>query len=260
MEILKGKVEVRSLHKTKFGGLAQYPNTQGVVLTPRLGSSGSYLTGLSKEEEGELERLLNVTPGTLNARNVEFWAGIEIRIKNKTTLDLSNPMDYVKYKALLNDPKVCPSSMELNKYPSAEFVIYNEEAEASKEAAKVDVKIEAAEKFHELSEEEKREVLILFGKGSMRLASPNLIKTTLFRLMEENPRLFLNTLKDPNLKTLVFIEKLIEGGVLRKKGYDYIYGDDILGSGINSVVDYLNNPKNANVVVSLKTRLDKTGK
>ncbi len=258
MENLTRKVELRSLNKDTFGGLALYPNTQGTVLVCRKAKNG-YVTGLTKEEETEYEKKLGEVPGTLNNRNDAFWSTLETRIKTKTILDLSNPLDFLRYKYLsVYGKMICPSVLDQQKYPEAKYVIHDEEHQAEIEASKIDWKMEASQAFYDLSEESKKEMLTVFGRKNLSTASPALIKTTLFKLMEDDPKLFVKTVKDPNLKTRVFIERLIEESILTKERGMYKFGDDILATGLDDMVIFLNSPKNAELVIAIRKKLDKT--
>ena len=253
-------IELRSLNRNKFSGLSTYSNTRGTVLGCQESRTG-YKTGLTKEEETEYEKLLNLPEKTLSSRNADFWSVLETRIiGNKLSLDISNPMDYLRYKALLNDTKVCPSMLELSKYPEADFVIYDESEVAAKESIQIDYEMKASEAFSNLSGDAKIELLLIFGKRVDGTASDNKIKMALYKIMKDNPKLFIETIKDPNLKIKVMAEKLLANRIITRQNTFYKFGDEVLATSMGDLVDYLNSPKNSNMFLALKSRLEKVGK
>lgn len=257
MENRNRKVEIKSLGKSKFGGLAIYPNTSGVTLTPQLNKAGGYNTGLTKEEEEELEKILNLPKGSLNKKNGDFWHAQEIKVKSKTVLDLSDESQYIKYKWLTASTRVCPSPNDLIKYPQAEYVIVDEETIAKQESKNIDWEIEAFEIFTKLSQEEMRGLLKVFGVKADN-ASMDMIKTKTHKILKANPEVFIATAKDKNLKTRIIIEDMIDKQIISRWKTFFKNGDEIIASSMEELVEFFNNPKNSAIVAGLKNRLEKT--
>ncbi len=260
MEERNKKVEIRSLNKNKFGGLSLYPYSSGVVLVPQLTKAGAFRTGLSKEEEVHFEDVLNLKKGEL-ARKSEYWAGVgcEIRIKNKIVLDLEDDSDFLKYKWALENSRICPALTEISKHPNAEYVIIDEESVAKADAIDINYEIKAFKHFVELSNEDKIGLLRIYGIKAAD-ASTDMINTKLHKVLKQDPKRFVQTVEDKHMKTKVFIEEMLEHRILTRDRNFYKNGDDIIGSAIDEVIEYLGNPKNSSILANFKGRLDKAKK
>ena len=259
MENRNRRVEIRSLNKNKFGGLSLYPYSSGTVLVPQLTKAG-FKTGLTKEEETLFEEALNLKKGELS-RKSEFWSGIEseLRIKNKAILDLNLDSDFLKYRWILENSKVCPATKDLSKYPNAEFVIVDEESEAAEDAKQINWEIKAFESFVELTEADKKGVLKIYGVKADS-ASIDMVNSKLHKFLKLDPKRFVQTIEDKNLKTKVLIEELLEYSIITKSKNFYKNGDDIIGASTDEVLEYLNNPKNSSLLANFKSRLEKAKK
>ncbi len=257
MENRTRKVEIRSLNKNKFGGLALYPYSSGTVLVPQLTKSG-FKTGLTKAEETQFEEALNLKKGELG-RKSELWSTVEIRVKNKAILDLSDDWDYLKYKTLFENTRVCPSPTLTHKYANAEYVLVDEEADAKLESIEIDWEIKAFEHFVKLSEKDKKGVLRIYGVIADN-ANIDIINTKLHKFLKENPKRFVETLEDKNLENKIFIAELLENEILTKHRNLFKNGDDIIGNTTEEVLEYISNPKNSSIVANFKTRLAKSKK
>jgi hypothetical protein len=255
MEDRQKKVELRSLSKNKFAGLALYPYSSGVVLTPQIGKTG-YKTGLTKEEETQFEEVLNLKKGELARKNGDFWHMQEVRIKNKVVLDLSDDNDYLKFRWLTDSTRVCPSLTLVNKYPNAEYVLIDEQAEAKKESIDIDWEVKAMEHFMSLSTEEKRGILKLYGSPSDNV-NEDMVKTALYKKVKIDFERFVKTIEDKDRETRIFIEELLEHDVVTKQKNFYKNGDDTIGNTTDDVLEYLKNPKNSSIIANFKSRLIK---
>jgi len=260
-ETKKGKkVVIQSIGKEKFSGLAKYPKTK-TVLTVELGPDGAYKTGLTSAEERQYEELLQLPHKALAKKHNDiykpnFWSELEIHVMNKkVTLDLEDPMDYLKYKACLESSKVCNSELERFKWPSAEFIIIDEEDVANKQSIEIDSELEAMEKFANTTVDEKRGILKLYGKTKTEDTTESIIRTTLYSEMKKDPKRFLEIINDKNMKSKIFLKELLTAGIIRQKGNYFTNGDDPIGNSTDEVVHFLNDKKNTAIVEALKSKL-----
>lgn len=248
------KVEIRSLNKNKFGGLAIYPNSTGVVLVPQLTKAG-FRTGLTKDEEKEFEKALNLKEGELSKKS-EFWGEkIDIRVKTKTTLDLSDDWDFLRYKFACAHTRICPSPLDLAKHSDADFVIYDEESQAKVESASINWEIKAFEAFVKLSEQEKKDILKLYGTKTEG-ANLDIVNTRLHKFLKADPERFVKTVEDKDLEIKVFIEDLLDKAIIKKNKSFFMNGDDTIASSTEELVEYLKHPKNSAILASFKGRLE----
>ena len=118
-----------------YGGMA---NGAKVRFTTPLLRSGGFADVLTKDEKKFLEYKLGLEPNALSVHNRtnNFWSDaneqgvgrVEL-IKGDNPLDLSEPIDYIKYKILLNNKEqIAPSIQALQDKPKAtyKFVIISE--------------------------------------------------------------------------------------------------------------------------------------
>lgn len=262
----KKKVKIVSLGKNKFSGLSNYPRTRK-SLTTVLGKDKRYKTGLTLEEESIFETLLGLEKGTLSRRpndknGTNYWAEISIIFdaKGSKELDLSDISDYIKYKVCTESQLVCNSPLEKSKWPSAEWMIIDEEADATIEAIEIDHQLEASEIFNEMSSEDKKGMLRLYGERKLDKVNPNLIKSSLFKYMMKDPIKFKKLATDKSLKIRILLEDLLDAKVVTRNGNYFKNGDDPIGNSTEEVISYLEDPRNSSVKIALQSKLLKVKK
>ena len=62
-------------------------------------------------------------------------------------------------------------------------------------------------------------------------------------------------LAQPDFKLRVFVEDLRSINALRVRGGHYMFGDSAIGHDLESALTYLKDPKNQDIVLSLKSKL-----
>lgn len=252
MEDRNRKVEVRSLNKNKFGGLGLYPNSSGVVLVPQL-IKGGWKTGLTKEEETHLEKSMHLKEGELNKKS-EFWSTLELRVKNKIILDLTDDTDFLKYKFANVHTRIA-QSMEKMQF-GAEFVIIDEETEAKADSIKINYEIEAFSIFTKLTEDNKKGILQLYGIKTP-FTSTDMVNSKLHKFLKQDPKKFCEIANDKSKDIKILIEDLLNAGIIKKEKFFFKNGDDVIGTSTEEVIEYLKAPKNSAVYSSFKVRLQK---
>lgn len=257
------KIKIVSTGKNKFSGLSSYPRT-GKTLSTELGKSGLYNTGLTPEEQSALEEMLMLKTNSLSKKPADengtnFWANLEIKLnaKGNNELNLEDPIQYIKYKALLASSKVCNSPLEKHKWPAAEWMIVDDEQVAEVEAVEIDKEVEAIEIFNELSEEDKKGLLKLYGKRGLEKSKPELIKSTLYKELKKDPIKFVKTAKDKSLKTRVLVEDFLIAKIVTRNGNYFKNGDDPIGNSMEEVISYFEDPRNQSVKIALQGKLKK---
>ena len=249
-------IKLRPIAKQKFSGLSSFPNSV-TTIGCELGKTG-YKTGLTPDEERKFELELGLVKGTLQ-RNSNWWGNLSIRIFNDkdTNIDCEGAMGEIKKKILFESTKILNSPSEKNKWPKAEFMIIDPEAEAVYEEKQLDFEIEALELFSELSISEKRGVLKLYKHtAGVDTMSEKVIKTELAKELKKNPKEFVRIVSDKNLKTKVLVADLVEYKIIHKTGNYYTNGDDPIGNSTEEVVAYLNDIKNQSIKIALEAKLE----
>ena len=258
-----------------YGGLAE---TSVITITvPRL-RSGTFKNVLTDSEKDYLEAVMGLETGALNVYNKtnNFWDnstenGISrVRLtKFDNKLDLSDPIDYIKYKILLaNKDLVAPNLSVLQDKPKAtyKFVIISDDDVNVVAKSKMTIKMQCYVEYGKIENnvDTLRTVIeIITGKPLSKNTKLDFLQTKAGELIEADARLFLNVVKDPFLSTKVLIQKCIEAGLISKRGtYLYLREDntplceDKEEPVLSSAARYLSNPKRQELKFSLEAKLN----
>ena len=243
------------LHKV---GRTKFQDTQDVIQVLFDRKQGALATGLDNDTEARLSSSLGVSLAN-NSTN-EFWHDFKIKLKDQTMIfDTSKPMEELQVFVLKASKFIANSQKELEQglWPSAKYVIYDEQTEIEKQAAEVQTKAKAIDIFINLSPEKKLDILKLYGKA-VENSSNDFVYTKLYEIVEDNPIDFITqATKSPEeikVKALIFdLEKL---GILRRKGTAYLYNDQQVGFDYDDTVSYLLSPGNQELLVKLKDTLE----
>lgn len=257
-----------------FGGMAAGSK---IKFTTPLLRSGQYADVLTKEEKNFLEYKLGLEPNALSVHNRinNFWSDaneqgigrIEL-IKGDNPLDLSQPMDYIKYKVLLNNKdQIAPSMQALQDKPKAtyRFVIINEGDSVKAANTKVTLKAQAYMEFGKVNEDrDKMRVIIetIDGRPTASNSKLEYLQGKVGELIEANTKMFLQVVKDPLLDNKVLIKKAIEAGVISNRG-NYLYvketNQPLCSDGqeptLNIAAKYLSLPKNQELKFSIEAKV-----
>lgn len=246
-------ISIRPIDRKNWAGMVRYPKCKDTITTHQ--GRGGFHTGLTKEAQSLLERDLGHDEGTL-ASYSKFWMEYCIHIHDKPlTLDLSKPKDFLDYQVCLQSRRVANSVTEMDKWPKAEYVIYDAEEDAKKENTAVRERRKAFAKFGNMSTSEMKDVLKLMGKRADNMTA-TMVENEVDKLIQDNPSEFNRIIGLPNFKTRVLIEDLLQINAIRRNGTHYLVGDDVIGHDLETAVLYLEDAKNQNLLISLKNKLE----
>ena len=168
--IARAKGNITDPKHVLYGGMA---NSSKIWFTTPILKSGQYVNVLTNDEKKFLEYKLGLEPGALSIYNREnnFWddsnplgiGRIEL-IKGDNPFNLSNPIEYIKYKILLeNKDFIAPSVQALQDKPKAtyKFVIVSENDSVKAANTKVSIKAQAYKEFGKIEEDKDKRVLNL---------------------------------------------------------------------------------------------------
>ena len=256
------------------GGMADGSTKTYVV--PRL-RNGQYMNVLTDNEMAFFEHIMRLEPGALSIynRTNNYWDdsnehgfGAVTLHKQNNYLDLSDPIDYIKYKVLLlNKDYICPSLQELEDRPKAtyQFVIVNENAETQMNLSKNDAKRQSYIQYGKISEDSDtlRTILeIITGRPVGSMTKLDFLQAKTMDEIEKDPRRFLSLIKDELLPAKVLIKKSVEAGIVTRRNDLYYYesqpmcdnGED---STLTNAARYITNVKRQELKYSLEARLKK---
>lgn len=257
-----------------FGGMASGSKMR--ITTPLL-RSGGFADVLTKDEKKFLEYKLGLEPNALSVhnRNNNFWSDaneqgigrVEL-IKGDNPFDLSNPIDYIKYKILLaNKDQIAPSMQALQDKPKAtyKFVIINEGDTAKAANTRVTLKARAYMEFGKINEDkDKMRIIIetIDGRPTAADSKIEYLQGKIGELIESNTKMFLQVVKDPLLDNKILIKKAIEAGVVSNRG-NYLYLREsnmpLCEEGqeptLNIAAKYLSLPKHQELKFSIEAKI-----
>lgn len=239
------KAILRPIKRDKWSGLIKYRNCYE-DLAPYFTRSGMIYTGLTQSDEERLGRLL----GLDLKKGSEFWKTFFIRTyTGDLILELEDPNDELKYLFLKNHKRVKTSEFEHK--ASANFLLINKEEEAKKSNLINKIRRKAMKEFDTLTAEDIRKVLRLFGFNGDNM-EPEVAESKLFELVENNPQSFLDKWVDnKHRETEVIIEKAVSMNIIRRTKNIYKYGSEIIGRSMIEVVDFLESPKNQDILMTI---------
>lgn len=263
MEIEEGikSIVIRPVTRIKFSGVSSYTRTTTKITTEINGDTGLYKTGLTTKEAKDFEEALSLPKGTLGPKS-PWWGDITIRLNNDkpTYFSFSGALDEIRYRVLIASSKVANSELDIHKHPNTGFFIDDPEAKAKIESMSIDFELDAIEEFQKASIETKRSLLRLFGKKGLDDMSETMLKAELFKKMKADPKLFVEYVRDPNMKVRALLEEALEKRVLSKKGPYFFNGEDQIGSSTDEVLGYLTDVKNQTAKLAIENRVRKARK
>lgn len=251
---MEQQIIVKSLDKPNWAGMSRYLKCHDHVIA--LVNRKGYKTGLDEKEARELEKALGYDRGTL-APHSDFWKEYAVTLTDRPLhLDLSNPQDLLDYALIKMSPRIANSVNELNKWPKAEYVVYDKEEDAKKENESIDAEAKAIHQYMELSVSERRDYLKLLGKASANI-SDAVVNNVLFKIAKNDPTEFNRISSMSDFKSRILVYNLISNKIVTVKGGHYFYGDVSLGHGEEDAARYLDDPHNQELKVALKGKLAK---
>lgn len=207
--------------------------------------SGVRYTGLSDEDAKRLEKEIGYAEGTL-APSSEFWLTYNIKLgSDGIQLHTENPGDELKYLFLKSHKRVADGVSNIT--PGTDYVMYNENAEAEKVNKYNQVKIAAIKALAEMTIDEKRKCLRLYGIRGEGMSN-DLVETKLYEFVERAPQKFLDTwVNNKTRDTQFLVEEALAKNIVRKNKQAYYYGTDIIGNNMDDAIAYLNDKKNQDI-------------
>lgn len=244
-------VNTDSFNKNKLGGAS-------TVMQPYFGENG-FQTGLEGQEElqAQFEKELGLEKGSLEPIVTnEYWSeNMNIKLEDGPTIfKRALPMDRLKLLILKNHPKVALSINEVT--PDNDFYIVDEVLESERKATKTEKKSKAYGILVNMSPEEQRQFIKLFGKGGPDMNEME-IKADLGELIEQNVDEFISKSEFSKEKIHVraFIFDLVTYNILRIRGGHYFDSDEDKGD-LEVLTSYFLAPEKQDVYLNYKERLD----
>ena len=241
-------VELKIKKKNPWAGLIKYRSCFDYI-APYFTRSGSIYTGLTPEDEKYFEKALGYTEGHL-AKASEFWTTFCVKVGARTLLlDDSIPRQQMIIKFLTGHKRVATSLDRLD--AGKDYLLINREAEAVEQNKQNKLRRDAVKEFDKLSIEQMRKCLRIYGVRPDDMSN-ELIESTLFSLVDKNPKKFFQKWVDnKNKDTEYLIEEAIAKGVIRKDRTQYYYGSEMFADSLDDAIAYLDAKKNQDLKLSI---------
>lgn len=234
-------VELKIKKKNPWAGLIKYKSCFDYI-SPYFTRSGSIYTGLTPEEETYYEKALGYPEGHL-AKSSDFWNTFCVKVGSRTVLlDDSIPRQAMMIKFLSGHKRVATSLDKMD--AGKDYLLINREAEAI-EANKINkLRRDAIKEFDKLTLEQMRKCLRIFGVKADTMSN-ELVESTLFSMVDKNPKQFFTKWVDNKSKETEFLlESAIAKGVIRKERTQYYYGTELFADSLQDAIAYLDAKKN----------------
>lgn len=251
------KIIVRPVGKDTFSGKLRYSKCffdRGPYFT----RSGSVYTGLTSEQARDLEQKLGYQEGTLSPAS-SYWETFRVRFTGTKDieLDTTSPMDELKYLFLKNHKNVANGLGD--KKPNVQIMLINKDTEAREQNVVNKRKTDALIAFREMSLEDMRKCLRLYGVRPDSL-SGEVIENILYTFIENDPKKYFDKwVNNKNRTTELLIEQALDKNVLRRNKNVYRYGTDIIGTSMEDTIYYLDNPSNQDIRIAIISELEGKG-
>lgn len=252
------------------GGMAD--NAMVGLTVPVNNKTGAYCDVLTKDEREYLEEALGLDPNRLSPFNKEdnYWENYTVTVgKRGTTLDLSNPEDYIRYKVLLaNGDIIAKSLQEVRDRPknTYRFVLVKASDETSMENSRMDSTMESYKEFGRIDGDvDTMRVLVelLDARPYAANTGADFLRARINTLIQADASKFLKAVKDPMLHTKVVLRRASELGKVSRRNDLYYTSDGrpMCDTGEDSTLPvaarWLNKPANCDVKALLEAEVDK---
>lgn len=237
--ILKPVVKPGGMNPKGHDGEFMYSGTEVHFVLPYNINRGRLQTILSKEEQKFFEDALDEDL-SIHAKENNFWHTFRIKIrkddrlmKSGYELDLSDPIDNLRWKVLKLCPNVAPSWNERYNRGEYSFALADIH-ELTENLAKMADKRKKAYKFFgkiDTSKKKMRDFLRVYGKTASESSTLDFLNGAIDALIDNKSTIdrVIEIIDDEDYEMKLFIEDAVECGALRKETGKYLLqgGDSI---------------------------------
>lgn len=268
------KVTIRPCKRVNFlpeghDGEYRYSGTAEFLTAQRKRGTKQLLTGLTKKDETRLELAMGLPgksaimpAGTLSPYS-EFWHSFKIKIPREgKVLDLSIPEDELEWHVLRVHQEVANSEEDRRTNAYARYVLTSEEEIAEVVNRIVEIKTEAYVAYGQMNDVSKRGFLKVYSRlyPTTQAVSDDAVSSTVQAavgtIIDENPQAFLDVIRNVDYKKMLFLEELLAANLVKKERTRYLLQNgDLLGTTLDTTIDFLKDDNNQDVVLILKSQL-----
>lgn len=137
-----------------------------------------------------------------------------------------------------------------------DYLLINREAEAIETNKLNKLRRDAIKEFDKLSMDQMRKCLRILGIRAEGMSN-ELVESTLFGIVDKEPRKFFNKWVDNKSKETEFVlESAIAKGIVRKDRTQYYYGTELFADSLQDAIAYLDAKKNQDLKLSIINQIE----
>ena len=137
-----------------------------------------------------------------------------------------------------------------------DYLLINRQAEAIEQNKQNKLRRQAIKEFDNLSLDQMRKCLRILGVKSDSMSN-ELVESTLFSMVDKNPKQFFTKWIDNKQKETEFIlESAIAKGIIRKDRTQYYYGTEMFADSLPDAIAYLDAKKNQDLKLSIINQIE----
>lgn len=249
-------VTLKRVKKTQLLGSPSYKDAKTYFAVGLSKETGERLKVLTDEEATTFAKELNLNVEDLKNSASNYWRDYTFIMQGeKAELNDAEPAHKLALKVLEKDSRVAINEADLKVKSKAEYLLVKETEVIETNVARRQLKAEAFGKYAQMSEENLKDMLLVLGKNPKNLTSTK-IKDIVGQELENNPERFLAFVNDKNFDLKVFINDMVQEGIVRKSGTSYVYDGEMIAHDNSSMLGFVKDPKNANTIIAFKRQLN----
>jgi hypothetical protein len=234
---------------------------------PRDAKKNQLVAILTKEEQAAFEKELNRTPGELSLYNKDsnFWRKEMIvkLTKEGLKLDLSNPVDNLKYRVIRANKKViAPSWSERFEDAAYKFAIEEEGVMIAEKIKKADKSKIAWKEYGKIEDtiSKLKNVLRLAGKtGITEKSDINFLRAQVTELIESDIDTFLTIINDAKFEIKLFVQDALDAKAIEKDGrtaYKFKGAGERFADTLEDAIEFFEKSENSDLYTKVKAQIN----
>lgn len=174
------------------------------------------------------------------------------------TLDMSNPLDIIRYKVLQSNHRIIADiGKDVNYRTTYVFSIIDEEEVLKSKTSERNLRKDAVKAYYKIEPdaEKLKDFLRVAGRGIAPGASKEWLENETYKIVESSPKFFLTTLEDPMFTTKLIIAKGVAIKEIFRTGKERYKFEDMEFNNQSDLITWLRNDTNSLSYTKLKQRI-----
>lgn len=227
---------------------ARYGKTQGpLILCPVIDPVTGQMRGVKALSDEDKKKELRVVDQSTSRKITD---GIEI--------NYDNVVDRIDWEWIVYNKEISSSRKECWQGETSLFFVEDYAGEQKQKVSDRELKLEAQNLIMNLSDDRRNEVTRLFGVPAHQM-EPFEVKEFLYEKAEKFPKLVIDRVKDEKAKEKLFVMELTDAGIIKQDAETkvFLYGDLKLGSSFESLISWVRDQENQDLVREMQLLLKK---